>query len=139
MCGLTFVLFGVLLKVGAESEEFHHLPLLHHGHGLTAEHIRPRTWHLVHEGTHQTSSTCIYMYKRLMNLISSAAQNHKHYGSPCVYKAWWCARQYSLLMRAQNSAALCRLVWPQQDSFFHVYLYKLTILPYRHYNKNSVQ
>ena len=90
--GLTFVLFGVLLEVGTEREEFHHLPLLHHGHGLTAEHVRPRTWHLYTEGTHQISSTCIYVYKRLMNLISSAAQNHKHYGSPCVYKAGWCAR-----------------------------------------------
>ena len=32
-------------------------------------------------------------HERLMNLISFAAQNHKHCGSPCVYKARSCTRQ----------------------------------------------
>ena len=52
--------------------------------------------------------------------------NHKHYGSPCVYKAGWCVRQVmcipALLISAISSKQpLSRdlwLVWPHHDSVF---------------------
>ena len=41
----------------------------------------------------------------MTNVNSYMYKNHKHSGSPCVYKARWCAQTsyaYSLLMRANR-------------------------------------
>ena len=36
-------------------------------------------------------------WKWLMNLISSDVTEPQHYGSPCVYKAGWSARQVTCI------------------------------------------
>ena len=56
--------------------------------------------------------------EQLMNFISSDVTEPQHYGSQCVYKAQWHARQvmhiilYSLLMRVNKSKKLYTCVGP---------------------------
>ena len=67
----------------------------------------------------------------VMSLVPMS-QNHKHYDSPCLFKAGWCVRQvmripcrWQLTSLKQLVSRDCGVVWPHHD---HVHMYKCTCM-----------